>query len=275
MWGTYLLDIYKQAEASEMRDALESLLGPESGSAWSTGGVYLFWRPDTREPLYVGIAGDLPVRFAQHHGLRGCPAAGCKREQISAYFAGEREELGYTILAMSHLSQVSTSRQRKVLDLKSRDLIELNEEFSEEAIDEIRALEGRLLAYNRVRFGHLPRWNTSPGRISRDVADADDGTMASAVGAFDNLLQARKTIRQLAASDLWNMFEQHLHGIRLMTVAGSILEGTGFRNDVLREDLARSWAFPELNEEILNSGYLDQRCPVTVGPVADPPPDEN
>lgn len=275
MWGTYVLDIYKQGEAPEMRDALETLVGPESGSAWSTGGVYLFWRPDTREPLYVGIAGDLPVRFAQHNGLRACPASGCKREQISDYFDNEHEELGYTVLAMSHLSQVSTSRQRKVLDLQRRDLIELNEEFSEEAIDEIRALEGRLLAYNRVRFGHLPRWNTSPGRIPKDDPAADDGTMATAVGALDILLQARKTIRQLAANDLWNMFEEHLHSIRLITVARSIVAGTGSRNDMLREDLARSWAVPWLRDEILQSGYLDQRCPVTVGPVADPPAAEN
>lgn len=51
MWGTCMLDVFRQSEAREVRDALETLLGPESGSAWSNGGVYGFWEPDTREPL--------------------------------------------------------------------------------------------------------------------------------------------------------------------------------------------------------------------------------
>jgi hypothetical protein len=82
-----MLDIYRQGDASDLRDALEELLGPESASGWSTGGVYLFWHPVTRKPLYVGIAGDFPIRFAQHNGLRSAPASGCKREQIARYFA--------------------------------------------------------------------------------------------------------------------------------------------------------------------------------------------
>jgi hypothetical protein len=272
MWGTYLLDVYTRSDARALCDALETLLGPDSGSSWSTGGVYVFWRPDTREPLYVGIAGDLPIRFAQHNGQRSCPAAGCKREQIDRYFATEHDELGYTVFAMSHLSQVSTSRKRTQLDLIDRESIELDEAFSEDALDEIRALEGRLIAYNRIRFGHIPPWNTAPGRIPAGTPDADDGTMATAVGAFDILLQARKTIRQLAENDLWAMFEEHLHGIRLISVARAVVGGSGLRNDMVREDLQRSWAVPSLRDEILNSGYLDERCPVTVGPAAEPPP---
>src|SRR5436190_2397537 len=115
MSGTFLLDIYRKAEAPQLRDALEAVLGPESASAWSSGGVYLFWHPQTREPLYVGITGDLPIRFAQHNGLRACPEAGCKREEIGRYFSEEYDELGYTVIAMSGLSQVSTHRQRAVL----------------------------------------------------------------------------------------------------------------------------------------------------------------
>jgi hypothetical protein len=44
----------------------------------------------------------------QHNGLRSCPAAGCKREQAERHFA-EYDELGYTILALSSLSQPSTA----------------------------------------------------------------------------------------------------------------------------------------------------------------------
>jgi hypothetical protein len=220
MWGTFLLDAFRRTEGTEMRDALEELLGPASGSAWSSGGVYVFWDPATREPLYVGITGDLPVRFAQHAGLRSCPPEGCKRREIEAYFAEGHEKLGYTALAMSSLSQVRTARHREVLGPMRRDLIELSETISEEAMDEIRALEGRLLAYSRVRFGNLPRWNTDPGRIPRVEPAPEDGSMAIAIGALDVLLQARLAIRQLANDPLAAMFEEvahpESHGDRVM-----------------------------------------------------------
>jgi hypothetical protein len=275
MWGTYFLDVYRQSEAREVRGALEELLGPDSGSGFSSGGVYVFWRPDTRQPLYVGIAGDLPIRFGQHNDLNSCPASGCKRDKIKDYFANEHDELGYTVVAMSSLSQVSTSRQRKMLELDQlteADLVDLNETLSAEALDEIRALEGRLIAWNRVRFGQIPPWNTSVGRVPPTDPDAEDGVMATAVGAFDILLQGRDTIRQLAASNLSTMFEAHLHGVRLQAVATGILDGRGVNNEVIRDQLARDWAAPEIRDEILRSGYLDRRCPVTVGPVIDPEP---
>ena len=275
MWGTYFLDIYRQSHAREMRAALEELLGPDSGSGFSSGGVYVFWRPDTRQPLYVGIAGDLPIRFGQHNNLNSCPASGCKRDKLEDYFANEHDELGYTVIAMSSLSQVSTSRQRRVLNLDQvteADLVELNETLSAEALDEIRALEGRLIAWNRVRFGHIPPWNTSPGRLPPTDPDADDGVMATAVGAFDILLQGRKTIRQLAASNLHAMFEAHLHGVRIQAVASGILNGRGVNNEVIRDQLASGWAAPQIRDEIVRSGYLNQRCPATTGPVMDPRP---
>jgi len=206
MWGSFILDIYRREEAADVRDALDELLGPESGSGWSTGGVYLFWNPTSREPLYVGITGNFPLRFAQHNGLRSCPAAGCKREQIAAYF-DNYETLGYTVLALSSLSQPSTPRRRKALDLKDRDLIELDEALSKEVIDEMRAVEGRLIAHAKMVFGSIPPCNTSPGRMPRKAADRRDITLATAVGAVDVPLQARKTIRELVANPEWAMFE--------------------------------------------------------------------
>jgi hypothetical protein len=274
VWGTFLLEVYRQQHARDVRDAMERVLGPESASSWSTGGVYVFWNPDTREPLYVGIAGDLPERFAQHNGMRGCPASGCKREQITKYFAEECDWLGYTVIALSSLSQPSTRRQRDSLGLEDPELIELNDALSTEALDEIRALEGRIIALYAQQFGKPIRWNTSPGRLPRVSPSAEDGTLATAVGALDCLLQARKTIRRLAEDPEAMMFEEHLHGARLSAVREAILNGQGFRNDLLRRHLEHDWASSFLADEILKSGYLDQRNPVTVGPVLDPPEDD-
>lgn len=267
MWGSFILDIYRRDEAADVRDALEELLGPESGSGWSTGGVYLFWNPASREPLYVGIAGDFPLRFAQHNGLRSCPAAGCKREQIAAYF-DDHETLGYTVLGLSGLSQPSTARRRKSLDLKDRDPIGLDEALSEEVVDEMRAAEGRLIAHAKMVFGSIPPWNTSPGRLPRKAADRQDATLATAVGAVDVPLQARKTIRELAANPEWAMFEDRLHGARISAVRKIELSGGGSPDELIRRELdAGLLGMPDLvAEEIKKTGYLNQRCPVTVGP---------
>lgn len=265
MWGTFILDIYRREEAADLRNALEDLLGPESGSAWSTGGVYLFWDPVNRKPLYVGIAGDLPVRFAQHNSLRSCPAAACKREQIASYF-DEHEALGYTVLALSSLSQPSTARQRDILDLCDRDLIELNEALSAEVLEEIRTVEGRLIADAKMRFGAIPPWNTSPGRIPLKPPDREDAVLGLAVGAADVLLQARKTIRELAATPEWGMFEERLHGARIRSTMMIVLSGRGSPDDLIRQELDTGiLGIPDLvAEEIKKTGYLNQRCPVTV-----------
>jgi len=70
------------------------------------------------------------------------------------------------------------------------------------------------------------------------------------------------------------MFEEHLHGARITAVRAAILNGQGFRNDLLRRHLGRSWAAPFIRDEILKSGYLDQRNPVTIGPVLDAPEED-
>jgi len=132
-----------------------------------------------------------------------------------------------------------------------------------------------MIALYARQFGKPIRWNESPGRLPHVPPDAQDGTLATAVGIFDCLLQARKTIRQLAGDPEATMFEEHLHGVRLGAVREAILERQGFRNDMLRRHLERSWAVPFIRDEILKSGYLDQRNPLTIGPVLDPPPDQS
>lgn len=70
------------------------------------------------------------------------------------------------------------------------------------------------------------------------------------------------------------MFEEHLHGARMTAVRAAILNGPGFGNELPRQHLKRSWAAPFIRDEILKSGYLDQRNPVTIGPVLEPPEDD-
>jgi hypothetical protein len=267
MWGTVLLDVYRRQDAQELRDGLERLLGPESGSAWATGGVYVFWNPETRDPLYVGITGDFPERFAQHNGLRAFPTAGCQRENIENYFAEECEWLGYSVFLLSSLSQPSTRRQRRALGLTDPELIELNEAMSAEVLDEMRRLEGGMIELHAAICGERIPWNRSCGRVPRPPPDCDDETLFLAVGAFDCLLHARRTIRQLANDAEANMFEEYLHGARIRAM---ILSGP-FQNDRVRRFVTPNSPGGFIAEQILSGGYLDQRNPLTIGRVLEPP----
>jgi hypothetical protein len=257
MWGTFILDVFQRSDAQAVRDALEELVGPRSGSSWATNGVYVFWRPDGREPLYVGIATDIPTRFAQHLGLRHCPAAGCKREEIATYFDTDGAKLGYTIVPLSNLSQADGSRLRVRYEPDDDELEVRTGATTEQALNEMRNLEGRLIEWTRIAFGAIPRWNTSRARIPARPPDADDGTMAAAVGAIDVLLQARKSIRDLAGDPTHAYFEECLHGARMMAVAFSVLGGPGFHDDMFRSLLGR---VVEQNVliRIIGSGYIDE-----------------
>jgi hypothetical protein len=261
MWGTFMLDAYRREEAPEMRSALERLLGPASGNAWSTAGIYIFWEFETRIPRYIGISGDIPERFAQHNGLRRSSGSGSKKDEIQAYF-DQHEKLGYTVLALSHLSQADTYRQRRILRSSDPEIIQLRREQSKEVIDSMRAVEGALIAAAKARFGADSLWNDSPGRIPELEPDLSDVTLATAVGVFDCLLQARLTIRGLADDGLANLFEEQLHAIR-------ILIAPRFSNARLREMFQQAWFVDSLRDEILKTGYLDRRNPLTVGPILD------
>jgi hypothetical protein len=261
VWGTFILELFERGEAAEVQRALEQLLGPESGSTWATGGVYVFWDPVGCEALYVGITGDLPLRFAEHLGLRSAPAKRSKREQIASYFENGRDQLGYTVIVLSGLDQQSTARQRAFLDLEEPDLIELNEELGAGVIELTRALEGRLIAAHRVKTGSIPRWNRNAGLVPARTPRAEDPILAIATAEFDTLLQARRTIRQLSEESVTPLFEEHLHAVRIRVVMNAALGGT-LSDEAIRQALGGSDAWPELREKILSSGYLDQSRPV-------------
>jgi hypothetical protein len=259
MWGSFMLDAYHREDASDVRAALESVLGPESATGWSSGGVYVFWNPETREPRYVGIAGDFPERFAQHNGLRKGSSKGTKYEQITRYFTEECDLLGFTVLALSSLSQPSTHRQRRVLSLEEPELIELNEALSADVVKEMRSLEGRLIAAHEEVVGVIPPWNVSRGRRPPSSSDGAGGVLGVAVGEVDCLLQVRRTIRNLASDGEALLFEEQLHGVRIL------LSGR-FTNGRFRQMFDQFWGIDELfRNAIREARYLDERNPLTTG----------
>lgn len=127
---------------------------------------------------------------------------------------------------------------------------------------------------HKARHGAIPPWNKDPGRIPKQPVSPNDATLSTVVGRFDCLLQSRRRIRDLARDGEASIYEEHLHGARLLAVAAALVNGLGFRNDMLRTLLAQTFNFFP-GDRLLASDYLDHRCPLTRGPVLDPPPGDS
>lgn len=168
--GTVARDVFTDDERLQMYETLDVLLR----AGWHRAGVYCFWDPETRQPFYLGLAKDLPKRFAQHNSLKGCrPGKGNKGAQINAWF-DDHERLGFSVVLQESLAD------------------ETYEPFARNA-------EGQLLEGYRRVHGQLPPWNQIGG--SRTGAGYVQENSAAWVdlmtGQGDSLLVARRTIRGL------------------------------------------------------------------------------
>lgn len=99
--GTVVRDVYTDGERLVMYEALEMLI---RGNDWSRSGVYCFWDPAKCEALYIGLASNLPERFAQHNSLKGArPRKGNKGREIDEWF-GQYERLGFSTILQEALA---------------------------------------------------------------------------------------------------------------------------------------------------------------------------
>ena len=167
--GTIIRDVYSNDERKDMRKVLQAFLG----GGWNTAGIYCVWEPDTHDALYLGLAKNLPDRFANHNGLKGTPGKGNKAKEVDTWFA-THERLGYSIIVQSDVADDATEGYTK------------------------RA-EGQLIKGHEKAFGKIPPWNNMGGSVD-GAAKAGDLTGAwfdFLTGRHDSLLVARRTIRQL------------------------------------------------------------------------------
>lgn len=271
--ATLVRDIYRTTERRELRDAVDDLASPNDTYGWASVGIYVFFDPDSRDVLYVGLARDLAERFAQHNGLVVMEARHCKSREIDEWFAS-REALGYAVLLQSPMDQVSVGRQRGTPSAAYYD--EETDEFYDyptEGLEEARHLEGTLIASYRARHGVLPPWN----KIGGSVAGAGDATtggynvLALATGQADSLLLARKTLRELSADPSAVSFEQTLHLGRINAITET--GGVGIDTPRILRAIERSanspWyrntGLPEQAERLRTTGY----CRLPPPPPAD------
>lgn len=186
--GTVVRDVYTNAERGEIYEALNLLL---RGNSWHRAGVYGYWDPRTADALYIGLASNLPARFAQHNSLRGSkPRKGNKGKQINDWF-DSHTRLGFSLVLQEGLAD------------------EDYEPFSRNA-------EGQLLEGYRRVYGALPPWNSIGGsRVGAGyVRDNSAIWVDSMTGKVDGLAVARRTLRELNEDATAEYYEANIHTAR-------------------------------------------------------------
>lgn len=264
--ATIIPTTYTTAARAKLLEAIDTVCGPVGSYGWSTAGVYVFWDPDTREVLYVGLALNLLQRFQQHNGVAPCPAAGCKRDKVLAYLANNRP-LGYSLILQT--------RNRKPVCQGVQTITEADMEWFEEqlcvfSVEEakellnkeidvtIRRTEGAMLAAFKADNGRLPAWNSIGGIDSYyppfELDDARDYLKAvtSQPSRFDPLI-VKASIVDIADNPSWEGYEEYLHGVRLFC-------RKGFR----WEDAWKMAENPETDplkrrSRMVEQGYLDRK----------------
>tara|TARA_B100000965_G_scaffold404731_2_gene436385 strand:- start:530 stop:1294 length:765 start_codon:yes stop_codon:yes gene_type:complete len=210
---TYIRDSYRNEEASELADAIDDIASPIDQNGWASAGIYCFWDTSNNEVLYIGLAVNLSSRFRQHNGLISCPEKGCKRELINRWFESN-EELGYSILVQSKLSQPAISNNTKE---------DINDEFKKKypqlfyGIEAIQFSEGLLIEAENILNSSLPPWNRIGGSKSGALKASNDNVYLSKLftNEITDLYVAMRTIRQISSNPTFEAYELYLHGVRL------------------------------------------------------------
>lgn len=224
MFGTIILEAYKQNEAEEVANALNDLCNPNDNYGWASAGVYSFWDYYTKEVYYIGLAVDLYERFKQHNGLTMIDSNCCKRLQLEEYFK-INNKIGYTIFVQSPLSQPITHKNKATIEeVVRRNYIPIEDYTGNIGTEHMKYVEGILIETYRKKHGRYPLWNRMSG-LKEGQNASKDGNYKIIEAINDttlNPLVSRSTIRELSLNPTYEYYESHLHGARqLMLTFGS------------------------------------------------------
>lgn len=253
MFGTIIIDAYKENEVRDIVNALDDLCSPKDSYGWASAGIYCFWDYYTKEIYYIGLASDLRTRFMQHNGILEVDNNSCKILQIKDYFS-KKEKLGYTIFVQSSLSQPIVGRNKNNFKGFINDTFSPIENYAgSEGKDHMKQVEGILIEAYRKVYGDFPLWNK--------VGGSKYGQKSSVIGNYEIIkafnvtsyhpLVSRSTLRELSDCPTYERYENDLHGVRMLMLSA----GMSFNDAVMF--LKRFNAIISYNELIRNN-YLDK-----------------
>lgn len=228
MFGTVIWDVYRQEETEELSEAINDLASPTDSSGWSSSAVYAFYDPEPNDSSpgealrYLGLATDLPTRFAQHNGIQRVRDNSSKRRQIEAWFK-DHQRLGFSAFVQSALAQAHTARFKKSSDT----VVDWKQEFDSDidARGAIARVEGQLIESAVLDRKSLPTWNKIGG--SKEGQARASGETGRALinlmeGVSDNLFVSRRSIRELSNDPSWSHDESEvLHDARVRALASA------------------------------------------------------
>ncbi len=219
MFGTIVLDAYKEQEVEQIAEAIDELCNPCDTYGWASAGIYCFWNYYTHEILYIGLARDLHDRFLQHNNLLPTPEGSCKYQYIEEYFQ-THEKLGYSIFVQSPYCQPKVNRNANIYAEYLKAIKKMFPNWDcEQGIYNIKIVEGILIESYRHYFGDYPSWNkmggsrfgqshTMPGNINIVKCLSNPQLVDK------NPIMSRSSLRELKGNDKFLGFESFLHGAR-------------------------------------------------------------
>lgn len=216
MFGTIIMDAYKENEKEEIANALDDLCCPTDTYGWASAGIYCFWDYYTKEIYYMGLAVDLTERFKQHNGLMKIDPNACKKKQIDEYFK-TKEKLGYSIFVQSTLSQPITHRNKEQYKGFLGEDFSIEDYVGKEGEEHIKQVEGILIEAYRKANGKFPKWNRIGGSIDgQESATIGNYAIVKSFNDFKpNPLVARSTLREISKNPTYERYENFLHAIRM------------------------------------------------------------
>jgi hypothetical protein len=223
-------------ERREMHEALKVLL-PRERPIWSRTGIYAYWDPGGRTLLYLGLARDLPTRFAQHNGVVS-HQGGNKHANVNGWFSAHLR-LGVTVMLQS--AAVELMRMINAIN----PLHGINPDAM------IKLAEGQLIELARKETGEWPPWNraSGAGRGARLAQPTERSFIPLLAAARDSLFVARRSLRDLAGDDEAQRYETAIHTARMRAVMES--------HDIVGFPPSRSEVSHRIKQLLLvNSGHL-------------------
>ena len=209
MFATIIGDMYGRDQAGHVARALTDLCSPFDQYGWSSSGIYMFWDPGERIPLYIGYSTNLARRYCEHNGLIPCNPDSCIVHELDEYLDATKPPLvGFSILVQEPFVEIKGTR-------RNPELADPTVPY-EVDLGHIRAIESRLIEVWERAYGSKPRWNSAGGSVSGREQVVPDDLQVLEIMAFrrKSFIVTRSMLREISRDANLFAYEDRLHAER-------------------------------------------------------------